>query len=399
MELVSKQPAVAGRSPIVWEPNLNEAQRRWRDLATTLTTSEFAPRAAQIDREQRYAHENAALLRSSGIDSMFLPSAFGGGGSGLVAFAAVVEAIAQGCASTSGIVATLQLGAHPLLFCSNAEMRRVHLSAMAEKGETISFALSEREAGSDPANMATIAEREGKGWRIRGEKCWIGNGGVAPKYIVFAQTRPGAGRAGIAAFMVLASAPGVDDDELEDKMGMRGTTTGTIRFDTWVSDEAVVAAPGEGLRVALQTLNIGRISVAAQSAGMALAAFNAAAERAVKRKTFGKKLIEHQAIGFRLADLATRLSASRMLTYEAAAAFDRGEDVAVIGAQAKLFSSETAHEAVDAAVQTFGGAGYVKPNMVERLYRDQRVTEIYEGTSEIQRLVLARAIRQSFEEA
>lgn len=397
VESASRASAIASGDQVIWCPRLDDEQRRWRELAATLTVAEFAPRAAQVDREQRYAHENAALLRKSGIDLMFLPRAFGGGNASLMAYVAVVEAIAQGCPSTSGIVATLQLGAYPLLLSPNEELTRQHLTAMADEGETISFALSERDAGSDPASMATMAEREGGGWRIRGEKCWIGNGGIADKYIVFAQTRQGSGRHGIAAFLVLAAAPGVDDDEVEDKMGMRGTTTGVIRFDTWVGDDAMVAAPGEGLKVALQTLNIGRIGVSAQASGIGLAAYYAAVDRAVSRRTFGKPLIEHQAIGFRLADVATRLSASRMLTYEASAAFDRGDDVAVIGAQAKLFSTETSHEAVDAAVQIFGGAGYVKPNLVERLYRDQRVTEIYEGASEIQRLVLARAIQKNAE--
>ena len=399
VELASKQEVVAKRRPIVWEPTLDEAERRWADLAASLTATEFAPRAAELDREQRYARENAAQLRKAGIDRMFLPTSVGGGGASLTAYVAVVEAIARGCASTSGIVATLQLGAYPLLLTRNEALRRRHLGAVAREGQSVSFALSEREAGSDPSGMTTTAVREGAGWRIRGEKCWIGSGGVASKYVVFAQTEPGAGRKGIAAFLVEADAEGVDDDEFEDKMGMRGTTTATIRFDTWVDEDSVVAPPGEGLKVALQGLNIGRIGVAAQSCGIGFAAYEAAVGRAVGRQTFGKLLIEHQAIGFRLADLATWLSAARMLAYEAAAAYDRGEDVAVIGAQAKLFASETAHEAVDTAVQVFGGAGYVKPNLVERLYRDQRVTEIYEGTSEIQRLVLARAIRQAAEEA
>jgi alkylation response protein AidB-like acyl-CoA dehydrogenase len=179
-------------------------------------------------------------------------------------------------------------------------------------------------------------------------------------------------------------------------MGMRGTVNATVEFDTWVGADAMVAEPGRALKLALEALNVGRIVVAAQSSGIALAAFEAAAARAASRQAFGTAIINHQGVGFQLADLASRISASRMLTYEAALGYDRGEDIAALGAQAKLFASETAHDAVDVGVQVFGGEGYVKPSLVERLYRDQRATEIYEGTSEIQRLVLARAIGKQF---
>ena len=179
-------------------------------------------------------------------------------------------------------------------------------------------------------------------------------------------------------------------------MGMRGTVNATVVFDTWVTADAVIAEPGRALKLALEALNVGRVVVAAQSSGIALSAFEAAAARATSRRAFGQAIVNHQGVGFQLADLATRISASRMLTYEAAQGFDRGEDIAALGAQAKLFASETAHDAVDVGVQIFGGEGYVKPSLVERLYRDQRATEIYEGTSEIQRLVLARAIATQF---
>ena len=179
---------------------------------------------------------------------------------------------------------------------------------------------------------------------------------------------------------------------------MRGTVNSSVQFDTWVNAEAMIAGPGRALRLALEALNVGRVVVAAQANGIALAAFNAAAQRATARAAFGQVLIAHQGIGFQLADVATRLSAGRMLAYETARNFDTGKDVALIGAQAKLFCSEAAHDAVDIGVQVFGAEGFVKPSLVERLYRDQRATEIYEGTSEIQRLVLARAIHAEFNE-
>ncbi len=378
---------------VIWGPRLAPAERRWQHLAERLCADHFAPLAAEIDSAQRYPHESVERLRASGIATMFVPAAYGGGGASLAAYCAVVEAIAQGCASTSGIVATIQLGAAPLLRIADAALKALLLRGLVERGEMISFALSERNAGSDPAAMTTAAVREGAGWRIAGEKCWIGGGSVAHRYVVFAQTVPGSGKRGIAAFLVDAAADGVADDRLEDKMGMRGTCTSTITLDTWVPDTRVLAPPGEGLRMAFGALDVGRIGVAAQSCGIALGAYRAAVAYAVERQTFGALLIDHQALAFALADMACRLSSARMMTYAAASAYDAGAEASVLAAQAKLVATEASHDIVDGALQIMGGAGYVKPNPVERMYRDQRVTEIYEGTSEIQRLLIARAIR------
>ena len=382
---------------VIWRPRLAAADRRWQEAAAQLSRDHFAASAAGIDQDQRYPVENVELLRQSGIASMLLPTAYGGGGASLTAYISVVEEIAQACASTSGIVATIQLGAAPLLLIPNETLKVALLRGLVERGEMISFALSERGAGSDPAGMATLATREERGgqggWRIRGEKCWIGGGSVAQRYVVFAQTEPGSGKRGIAAFLVDAKAEGVDDSVLEDKMGMRGTCTATIKLDTWVDDAHVLAEPGQGLRLALASLDVGRVGVAAQSCGMALIAFRAAAWHAARRRTFGELLIDHQALAFRLAGLAGRLTAVRLMTYEAAAAYDAGANVSVLAAQAKLMASEVAHDMVDAALQMLGGAGYVKPHPIERLYRDQRVTEIYEGTSEIQLLLVSRVLR------
>ena len=381
---------------IIWEPRLDPAAQQWRDRAREVGRGQFAPRAAGIDAAQRYPRENVATLYDTGIATMFLPTRYGGAGASLTALCAVVEELAQACPSTSGIVATVQLGSTPLLRAESEALREKVLGAIAARREAISFALSESNSSSDPAGMQTTATPEAGGWRIRGEKRWIGGGSECARYAVFAQTQPGSGRKGIAAFVVEADAPGVRDDKLEDKMGMRGTVNATVVFDTWVGADALIAEPGRALKLALEALNVGRVVVAAQSSGIALSAFEAAAARAVSRRAFGQTIVHHQGVGFQLADVATRISASRMLTYEAAQGYDRGEDISALGAQAKLFASETAHEAVDVGVQVFGGEGYVKPSLVERLYRDQRATEIYEGTSEIQRLVLARAIAAQF---
>jgi alkylation response protein AidB-like acyl-CoA dehydrogenase len=382
---------------VIWTPRESSATAVWRERARELTVLHFAPLAAELDREQRYPHESVDILRRSGIGTMFLPEAYGGAGASLSALAAAVEEIAKGCASTSAIVAALQLGTFPILLEGSEQQKQTYLQGLIERGEAVCFALSERGAGSDAAAIATTASREGEGFRIRGEKCWLGNGGVSRHYVVFARSDPEAGARGITAYLVDRAHDGVVIDVFEDKMGIRGTLTSNLKLDTWVHESAVLGAPGRGLRLALKTLNVGRVTVAAQALGIGLAAYEASAAYACERRTFGRPIIEHQAIGFRLADVAIDLSAARMLLFEAARCYDEGGDVATPGAMAKLYASEASHRAVDAAVQIHGGYGYVKPSAVERYYRDQRITEIYEGTSEIQRLVLARAIQAEAE--
>jgi alkylation response protein AidB-like acyl-CoA dehydrogenase len=382
---------------VIWQPALSDEARRWRAVAERVTHEHFVPLAAALDREQRYPWENVRALVEHELAGLFIPREHGGQGASLGATAAVVEAIATGCASTAAILCTYQLGAFPVLLAGRDDQKRLYLGAMAT-GVATSFALSERGAGSDAAAIEATATREGDGWRLRGEKYWIGNGGASRYYVVFAKTDPGAGGRGISAFMVDKEQPGAVVDELADKMGLRGTQTTNLKLDVVVPDSARVGELNRALRLALATLDVGRVMVAAQSLGVALAAYREAARRAVERRAFGQPLIENQGIGFKLADMAVEISAARMMLYEAARAYDEGRDVADLGAMAKLFASEVAHRATDAAVQIWGGLGYCKPTPVERLYRDQRVLEIYEGASEIQRLVLARAVRKEAEE-
>ena len=380
---------------VIWKPRLNEQAQSWRKLAADLTTARFVPLADTIDREQRYPEEHLPHLLSSGISGMFLPKAYGGAGASLVSLSAVVETVASGCASTAAILAALSLGAFPVLLGGSEEQKEVLLGGLARKGEAVNFALSERGAGSDAGAVETVAVRDGDGWRIRGEKCWLGNGGHSKHFIVFARTAEVGVRNNITAFWVPRNTQGAVVDFYEDKMGIRGTTTTNLKVDVWVPASGVIGEEGEGLKLALSTLNIGRIVVAAQSVGIAQCAYAEAAKFAANRTTFGRAIIDHQGVGFILADCATQLSAARMMLYEAAAAYDRGEDISTLGGMAKLYASEAAHKVCDDAVQVLGGRGYVKPNAVERCYRDQRITEIYEGTSEIQRLVIARAIKRS----
>lgn len=382
---------------VIWKPELDEAAASWHALADRLGRERFAPLAPELDRDQRYPWETIEALVEHKFTGLFLPREFGGEGQSLVATVAAVETLGSHCASTAAIMCAYQLGAFPILLAGTPEQKNFYLREMTQ-GRATSFALSERIAGSDAAAIEATAVREGDGWRLRGEKYWIGNGGASRYYVVFAKTDPAAGGRGISAFMVDKEQPGAVIDELSDKMGIRGTQTSNLKVDLVVPDSARIGEVNRALRLALQTLNVGRIMVSAQSLGLALAAYREASRRAVERKTFGHAIIDNQGIGFMLADMATEISAARMVLYEAARTYDKGGDVSTLGAMAKLFCSEVAHRAADNAVQIWGGMGYCKPTVVERLYRDQRILEIYEGSSEIQRLVLARAVRKEVED-
>jgi alkylation response protein AidB-like acyl-CoA dehydrogenase len=377
---------------VLWEPTLDAEATRWRDVARKVATERFAPLAEELDREQRYPEEHIATFVETGLSGMLVPAEYGGAGLSMTAISAVVEEVSAACASTGAILAAHALGVVPLLLAGTDEQKRDILGPLRD-GQAISFALTEEGAGSDAAALQARADEDGDGYRLSGEKIYIGNGGISTRYVVFAKTDPDAGARGITAFIVPADAPGAVVDRVEDKMGIRGTRTSNLKLDNVrVARKDILGQPNRGLKLALQTLDLGRVTVAAQGLGIAHAAYQLAAREASRRHTFGKPLIENQGIGFRLADLAVELSAARMLTYQAAAAHDAGQPVSMPGAMAKLYTSEVAHRAVDLAVQVFGGQGFCKPCPAERLYRDQRVLEIYEGSSEIQRLVLSRAI-------
>lgn len=382
---------------VIWKPALDDNATQWQALADRLGRERFAPLAEELDREQRYPWETIEALVEHKFTGLFLPREFGGEGQSLQTTVAAVETLGAHCASTAAIMCAYQLGAFPILLAGSAEQKNFYLREMTQ-GRATSFALSERIAGSDAGAIEATAVREGYGWRLRGEKYWIGNGGASRYYVVFAKSDPQAGGRGISAFMVDKEQPGAVVDELCDKMGIRGTQTSNLKVDLVVPDSARIGDVNRALRLALQTLNVGRIMVSAQSLGLALAAYREASRRAVARKTFGQPIIDNQGIGFKLADMATEISAARMMLYEAARVYDSGGDVSTLGAMAKLFTSEVAHRAANDAVQIWGGMGYCKPNVVERLYRDQRILEIYEGSSEIQRLVLARAVRKEVDD-
>ncbi|MET0448735.1 MAG: acyl-CoA dehydrogenase family protein [Aeromicrobium sp.] len=377
---------------VIWEPTLDDEATTWVGVAEGLCDEHFGPLAEELDREQRYPWESVERLVDTGLAGLFVGTEYGGQGASFSTMCAVIETISRTCASTGAILTAYALGGTPLLLAGTTEQKEKYLGGLA-RGKAVSFALTEEGAGSDAARIRTTAVREGDRWRIRGEKIYIGNGSASQYYVVFALTNPEAGTRGITAFMVDKDAEGVVIDRLEDKMGIRGTQTSNLKLDTLVDDADILGDLDRGMGLAMKTLNGGRISVAAQSVGVGLSGYDEASREATRRETFGQPIIDNQGISFPLADVATRLTAARMMTTQAAAAFDRGEDVAVLGAMAKLYASEVAHQAVDVAVQVFGGDGFCKPTRAERLYRDQRILEIYEGTSEIQRLVLGRFIK------
>jgi alkylation response protein AidB-like acyl-CoA dehydrogenase len=379
---------------VLWELPLDDEAKYWVDIAGNLNRQYFVPLAAELDRCQRYPWENVERLAASGLSGLMIPKEYGGAGASLATGVAVMAELARGCASTSAIFAIHAMGAGALtIAASPAQQERYFADIMT--GNAVSFALTERGAGSDPAALAATGTPEGGQWRLRGEKIFIGNGGASKHYVAFVRTDPEAGRRGISAFVTNLDDEGTVVDKYADRMGLRGSRTSNLKLDTLVGDDRLLGELGGGLRIAMATLNSGRIMVAAQALGLATAAFEHASTEAVHRSTFGRPIIENQGISFRLADVATRLTAARALTWQAAHAGADSRQTRALASMAKLFTSEVAHEAVDLAVQAYGGDGYCKPNPVERIYRDQRIVEIFEGSSEIQRLTLGRAIAEA----
>jgi len=379
---------------VLWEPSLDAEAARWVRVAEQLSRDHFAPLAAEIDREQRYPWESLQKLVESGLTGLLVPREYGGQGASLATGVAVMAELTRACASTGAIWAAYALGASPILEFGTDEQKQFYLAEI-RAGRACSFALTERGAGSDPAAIASTGTEEENGWRLRGEKIFIGNGGASQHYVAFVVTDPELGARGISAFMTSLDDPGTAVTKYADRMGLRGARTSNLQLDSHVPADRMIGERGRGLRIALSALNSGRVIIAAQGLGLATAAFEHAATEASRRRTFGRPIIENQAISFRLADVATQLSAARLLTWEAAQTGPDSPRTRNLASMAKLYATEVAREAVDLAVQVYGGDGYCKPNPVERLYRDQRILAIYEGSSEIQRLSIGRAIHKA----
>ncbi len=373
---------------------LTEDQRLIRDSARAFAQERLAPGAAARDREKTFPHDEIAAMGAHGLLGMLVPEAWGGADAGFLAYALAMEEVAAADGSCAGIM-SIQNG----LVCRNlvmhgSEAQKRRWLADCAAGRAIgAFALTEAEAGSDAAAIRSSARREGDDYVIDGAKAFITNASVARLAIVFAKTDPEAGRRGISAFLVPTDSPGFAVVRIESKLGQHASDTCQLAFDSLrVPAEARLGAEGEGYRIALSALEGGRIAIAAQAVGLARAAYEAALNYARERQSFGRAIVEHQAVAFRLADMATRLQAARLLVHHAAAMKDAGQPCLKEASMAKLEASEMAEQVCSDALQIHGGYGYLEDFPLSRYLRDVRVCQIYEGTSDIQRLLIAREI-------
>ena len=368
----------------------------FRDTIRQIVQERVAPRAAAIDEEAEYPQDVRELFAEHDLFGLPFDSEHGGTGTGTLMLNMAIEEVAKACASSALMLMVQELGTLPIRLFGSDELKQRFVPRCASGEWTPAFALSEPEAGSDPGGMLTRARRDGDEWVINGTKNWITNLGIADFYVVFAVTDPDAGHSqGITAFVVEADRPGFSVGKLEHKLGIRGSPTGQPIFeDVRVPADNLIGTEGEGFKVAMATLDHSRLGVAAQALGIAQGATDYAAAYAAERKQFGKPIASFQGIAFKLADMETQCAAGRELLYKACAKVDRHErDMGKYSAMAKLFCSDAAMRITVDAVQVLGGYGYVKEYPVERFLRDAKITQIYEGTNEIQRLVISRSLR------
>jgi len=374
--------------------SLTEEQELARKAARDFATEKVLPRAAEIDEQGKIPRELLVELGKLGFMGTYVPERYGGSGLDAVSYVLIVEEINRACASTGVVLCShVSLAVDPILhFGSDAQKER-YLPALAGGEKIGCFALSEPASGSDAAAMRTSAKRAGDVWVLNGTKNFITNGSIGEIAVVFAQTDPSLRGKGIAAFIVEKGTPGFSVGKLERKLGIRGSDTAQLIFqDCRVAATNLLGEVGQGLKIALSTLDGGRISIAAQAVGIARACLEDSLAYAKQREAFGKKIADFQAIQWMLADMATEIDAARLLTWRAAALKDADEDHILAAAEAKLFASDVAVKAARDCVQIFGGYGYLKDFPAERHYRDAKITEIYEGTSEIMKLVIAEEI-------
>ena len=366
-----------------------------RDSARALAENEIAPHAAAVDEDHRYPQEAADALLKAGLSAAHVPTEFGGEGADALATVIIIEEVARVCGSSSLIPAVNKLGSLPLILSGSKEQKEKWLPQLA-KGKGFSYCLSESEAGSDASALKTKAELKDGSWVINGSKKWISNAGVSEFYTVIAQTDPSKGSKGITAFIVEKSDPGVSFGAPEKKMGFRGSPTREVYFDNvTVGDDRRISEVGAGFALAMDTLDHTRITIAAQALGIAQGALDVATKYSHERKQFGKEIFDFQGVQFILADMAMNIEAARQLTYAAAARSERGDkDLKFFSAASKTFASDVAMKVTTDAVQVLGGYGYVSDYPVERMMRDAKLTQIYEGTNQIQRIVMARNLPQ-----
>jgi alkylation response protein AidB-like acyl-CoA dehydrogenase len=378
---------------------LTEEHEALRESVRRLADDKIAPYAAKVDQAAEFPTEAHAALVKADLHAVHIPEEYGGAGADAIATVIVIEEVARACASSSLIPAVNKLGTVPLLLSASEDLKQRYLPRVASGESMFSYALSEPEAGSDAASMKTKAVRDGDSYVLNGTKRWITNAGVSTFYTVMAVTDPSAGPGGISAFVVEDGDEGFSFGALEHKLGIKGSPTRELYFDNCVIPaDRIIGAEGTGFRTALATLDHTRITIAAQALGIAQGALDYAAGYVRERQQFGKPIAEFQGLQFMLADMAMKVEAARQLTYAAAARSDRAmhgdraPDLTFMSSACKCFASDVAMEVTTDAVQLLGGYGYVSDYPVERMMRDAKITQIYEGTNQIQRVVMARQI-------
>ncbi|MQA88245.1 MAG: acyl-CoA dehydrogenase [Streptosporangiales bacterium] len=365
-----------------------------RESVRSLAEERIAPYAAEVDERGEFPHAAYAALIESNLHAAHISEEYGGEGADALATCVIVEEIARACASSSLIPSLNKVGTMPLILAGSEKLKRRYLPPVARGEAMFSYALSEPEAGSDAASMRTRADRDGDSYVLNGTKRWISGAGVSQYYTVMAVTDPDKRTGGISAFVVEKDDAGVSFGALERKLGIKGSPTREVYLDNVrLPGERMIGAEGTGFKTALSALDHTRVTVAAQALGIAQGALDYAASYVKERHQFGRAIAEFQGVQFMIADMAMKLEAARQLTYAAAAKSERGDDdLAFYSAAAKCFASDTAMEVATDAVQLLGGNGYVKDYPVERMMRDAKITQIYEGTNQIQRVVMAREL-------
>jgi alkylation response protein AidB-like acyl-CoA dehydrogenase len=378
---------------VPWEP-LTEEQIEVRDLVRTLARERIAPRAAEIDASHEFPWDVVELFREHGIFGLFFDEEVGGTGTGVLLSLVAIEEVSKVCATSGLILAVQELGSLGVKLAGSEGQRERFLPGLASGEALAAYALTEAGSGSDSAAMRTVARRDGDEYVLDGSKRFITNAAVAGLYTVFAKTDPEAGHSGISAFVVEADTPGFEVARLEPKMGISGSTTGELTFDgARIPGANLLGEEGEGFKIAMRILDRSRPGVAAQGLGIAQGATDYALEYARTRETMGKPIADHQLIAAKLADMETRTEAARGLLYRFGRMVDEGasdSELTKASAMAKLACTDAAMWVTTEAVQVLGGYGYIKEYPVERMMRDAKITQIYEGTNEIQRLVIAR---------
>ncbi|KRF18811.1 acyl-CoA dehydrogenase [Nocardioides sp. Soil797] len=373
---------------------LSEEHQAIREAVRAICDAKVAPHAAEVDEQARFPKEAAEALQAADFHAAHVPEQYGGAGADALATVLIIEEVARACVSSSLIPAVNKLGSLPVQIGGSEELKAKYLGKLAAGEGGFSYCLSEPDAGSDAANQKTRAVRDGDHWVLNGVKRWISNAGVSEYYTVLAVTDPDKRTKGISAFVVEKSDEGVSFGAPEKKLGIKGSPTTEVYFDNVrIPADRIIGEEGQGFEIAMKTLDHTRITIAAQAVGVAQGALDYALEYAKERQQFGKSIADFQGLQFLLADMGMKVEAARQMTYAAAGRSERGDaDLTFFGAAAKCFASDVAMQVTTDAVQVLGGYGYTRDYPVERMMRDAKITQIYEGTNQVQRIVMARQL-------